>query len=132
MSLRVLEEIRKSDICQRSKYTNRYSIGETMPIVTDNIGRMVAVDFLRPLPKGLGNVQTIFVVVDIFSKYVKLYTVRNPTTENSIDKMRQYFAEAEKPERILTNNGKAFTSRNWQEWMQREGIRHVLIPIRHP
>lgn len=74
---------------------------------------------------------------DIFSiirgrQYVKLYTVRNPTTANSIDKMRQYFADVERPETILTDYGKAFTSRYWQEWLQEEGIQHVLILKRHP
>lgn len=46
MSHRILEAIKPCGICLRAKYINKYPIGQSRSIVTDNISQMVTVDFL--------------------------------------------------------------------------------------
>ena len=42
---------------------------------------LVAVDLFGPLPKGRGGVMYIFVMLDTFSKYVRLYSVKRATSQ---------------------------------------------------
>lgn len=65
----------KCYICQRAKYTTKYLLGESKPMLTNKIKDILAIDYFEPLPRALGNMKYVFVVVDSFSKYVKLYTV---------------------------------------------------------
>ena len=41
---------------------------------------LVAVDLYGPLPKGRGGVMYVFVVLDTFSKFVKLYSVKRASS----------------------------------------------------
>ena len=41
---------------------------------------LVAVDLYGPLPKGRGGVVYVFVVLDTFSKLVRLYSVKRATS----------------------------------------------------
>lgn len=127
---RILRMIRRCKICQYAK--NRYLHGISKAIIPKDVNEMIAIDYLGPLPKGLGNVQHVFVIIDTFSKFIKLHPVRNPTTKNSIDKLREYISKFGKPKKILTDFGAAFTSQNWKKWMTEQNMEHVLIPVRHP
>lgn len=40
------------------------------------VGDLVTVDLYGPLPIGRGGVEYIFLVIDSFSKYVKLYALK--------------------------------------------------------
>ena len=62
------------ELCQKSKVVNYRLEGELNYIKVAKPFDLVAVDLYGPLPKGRGGVMHIFVVLDAFSKYVRLYS----------------------------------------------------------
>lgn len=53
-------------------------------IVANKPCDLVAIDFYGPLPRSSGGVQYILLALDIFSKYVCLYPMRNATTQSAL------------------------------------------------
>ena len=68
-------------LCQKSKVVNYRLEGELNYIKVEKPFDLVAVDLYGPLPKGRGGVMYIFVVLDTFSKYVRLYSVKRATSK---------------------------------------------------
>ena len=69
-------------------------------------GKLVTVDFYGPIPKSIAGVQYIFVLIDAFSKYVRLYPVKRATTRIILSKLENdYFKHTGKPSEILVDNG---------------------------
>ena len=84
-------------------------------VQSDAPSDLITVDYFGPLPRGRGGVKYIFVVLDAFSKLVRLYPVKKATTVVSIKKiLEHYIPECGKPNRILSDNGTQFTSSRWK------------------
>lgn len=131
------QEIKKyvitCDLFQRVKPLNVNMTGEFNLVKSEGPGDLVTVDFFGPLPKSVGGVAYIFVFLDAFSKYVKLYTIKKETTEIALKKLfEHYIPELGKPKRILADNGTQFTSRRWIEGLQRADIQIIYSSVRHP
>lgn len=58
------------DMCQRIKHLNRSMEGEYGNVSSEHPGELATVDFYGPLPRSVGGVEYIFVVLDAFSKLV--------------------------------------------------------------
>lgn len=50
-------------------------------------GDLICVDFYGPLPKSIGSMEYVFVVLDMFSKYVKLYPIKKKNCETILRKL---------------------------------------------
>jgi hypothetical protein len=79
--------IRSCDICQRCKDHHRENYGETKPMIPKQKGEMVSIDFYGPLVTSSGGVKYILVMVDNFTKFVKLYTLKRATTRATLRKL---------------------------------------------
>lgn len=92
----------------------------------------VHVDFLGPFPKSKkGNVHVIG-IVDSFSKLIVLKATRTTRTREVIrllDEVTQYFGV---PSRLVTDRGTAFTSREFQRYIDDNAIKHVLTAVQTP
>lgn len=124
--------IRACDTCQKSKYPSRKLIGTTHPIIASRPGELVTVDYYGPLPEGRSRVSYIFVVIDAFSKYVRLYPLRRAQSKISALKIINDFSRSIKVDTILSDHGSQFTSQIWQNLLKRHGIRPTFSSIRHP
>ena len=100
---------------------------------------------LRPIPKGdkpletlhidhLGPLETtsklyrhIFVVIDAFTKFVWLYPTKSTTTAEVIKKLEIQKEVFGSPSRIVSDRGTAFSSNEFHDYCQREGIELHLI-----
>ena len=102
--------VRACDVCQKCKDTgNTVLFGGTKAIVPLGRGDLVSADYFGPLPISSAGVRYLFVVVDNFTQYVRLFTLRRATTSNTLRRMRQYCEELGTPKAILTDNGTQFT-----------------------
>lgn len=133
----MLQEIKKfvlaCDLCQRVKCPNRKTIGAFGNVESSGPGDLVSVDFFGPLPRSQGGVEYIFVRLDVFSKYVKLYPIKRETTDTILNKtFNCYIPEMANPTRILSDHGTQFTSPKWGERLRQEGIKAIFSSIRHP
>lgn len=128
----VVERVRSCDVCQKMKHPNRTIQGPLTPILPDAPGDLVCVDFYGPLPRGRLGAKYVFVVIDAFSKYVKLYPLRSATAKIAAKRIVEDFAGIIRPKCVLSDHGTQFTSRIWKNTLQNAGIRATHSSIRHP
>ena len=125
--------VRACDLCQRVKYLTIAMEGEYQLVAADNPSELVTVDLYGPLPRSRGGVEYIFVVLDSFSKLVRLYTLKKATAKAVVQKiLKNYIPECGKMQKILSDNGTQFTASEWRNSLEKEGIKVVFSSIRHP
>ncbi|XP_062604119.1 uncharacterized protein K02A2.6-like [Saccostrea cucullata] len=76
--------------------------------------------------------QSFLVIIDSFSKWLKVMQVKSTTSSNTIEKLRTWFASVGIPEEIVSDNGPKFTSCEFQDFMKHSGVKHTLVPPYHP
>ena len=87
----------------------------------------VHVDYAGPLD-GL----MFLIVIDAYSKWMEVVPVKSATSQVTIDKLRSIFVTHGLPEMLVSDNGTAFTSAEFQEFTSRNAIRHVFVSPYHP
>ena len=76
--------------------------------------------------------KTLLIIIDAYSKWIEVFSVPSTSSECTIWKLRTVFATHGLPEVLVSDNGPAFTSQEFKEFIQRNGIRHVFTPPYHP
>ena len=66
------------------------------------------------------------IVVDAYSKWMEVVPIHHATSKTTIDKLRVIFVMHGLPEMLVSDNGTPFTSAEFQEFVTRNAIRHVL------
>lgn len=132
MYQRLKDILKTCDICQKAKYSNKNFHGPMNPILVNNPGELVCVDFYGPLPESRGKTAYILVVVDMFSKFTKLYTLRKATAKMAARKIIDDYNKVVKIDTLLSDHGSQFTSRTWAQELNTAGIRFTFSSIRHP
>ncbi|BES90037.1 multicellular organismal development [Nesidiocoris tenuis] len=129
---KVREVIRSCVICQRIKTTHvRHS--PMLSVSATEPRELVAIDFYGPLPASPLNFRYILVVVDIATKFVRLYPILKASGAAVIDCLTQDFIPAYGPiNAILSDNGTQFTSATWCDKLRRMNIQLFRTSIRHP
>ena len=64
----------------------------------------------------------ILVVVDAHSKWIEANIVNSATTTTTIQKLRAMFATHGLPQTVVSDNGSVFTSSDFEEFIQMNGI----------
>ena len=72
------------------------------------------------------------VLVDSHSKWMDIQIMHSITSEKTIEKLGIIFATHGLPQKIVTDNGPSFTSKEFEDFMQRNGIKHVKSAPYHP
>ena len=72
------------------------------------------------------------VVVDAYSKWLEVIPVSSTSSSITIEKLRQLFACHGLPKRLVSDNGTAFTSQEFTNFLQQNGISHSKSPPFHP
>lgn len=99
------------DLCHQIKLNNVKMEGAHNMVHSDEPGDLVYVDSYWPLPRSTGGPEYIFVMLDVFSKYVKLYPIKKENTNTILKKLfDHYIPEMGQPKRILSDHGTQFTS----------------------
>ena len=81
---------------------------------------------------GLFLSRMFLVIVDAHSKWLEIHEVSSATSQSTIERMASSFATHGLPELLVTDNGSVFTSSEFEEFLQRHGIRHVTSSPYHP
>lgn len=92
----------------------------------------IHVDHLGPLEKTGNRNKFIFVVIDAFTKFVKLYPCRSTKTEEVIKHLRNYFQTYSKPRKIISDRGTSFTSAAFKHFLEDESVNLVLVAAGTP
>lgn len=111
------------DVCQKAKVFN-VCRGETHAVIPNKPGELVSVDLMGPLPRSLSSATYLFVVVDLFTKLVRLYAIKKASARVLLNKiLTKYVQELGKPQAILSDNGSQFVSKVWRDGLSKEGIK---------
>lgn len=125
--------IKTCDLCQRTKVNNVTARGPTLNLIPEKPMEMVSADLMGPLPRGQGGCQYILAILDIFSKYIKLYPLKRATTDTIVRRIvNDYIPTMGLFQKILTDNGTQFTSKKWIRKMEELKIKSIHTTAYHP
>lgn len=113
----VSQYVTSSDLCQKAKIYNWAMPG---PMISHHqltrVLEVLSINLSGPLPKSQGGVPFVLVMINTFSKFVQLYSLKRATTIAILNRLiKYYFINVEKPHRILTDNGTQFCSKLWKK-----------------
>lgn len=100
-----------------------HSIPKGLPFTT------VHVDHYEPIDRSHATKKYVLLIIDAFTKYVRLYTVKITTSRESIKCLRDYFQSFSRPKVLVSDRGTSFTSKEFEEFMTEMNIIHIKAAI---
>lgn len=129
----VTKVVGKCLLCAQTKVPNQKCRGIMGHVLATEPLEIVCVDLYGPLPRGKGGLQYILVILDVFTKFVKLYAIKKATAQVVTDKvMDRYVIEIGQPRKIISDNGTQFRSRKWKTLTTVLGIELGYTAVYHP
>ena len=87
----------------------------------------VHIDHFGPLPSIMSKRKHILVIVDAFTKYVKLYAVNSTSTKEVCACLDKYFECYSRPRRVISDRGSCFTSLEFGAYLLDNNVEHVKV-----
>jgi hypothetical protein len=87
----------------------------------------IHVDYAGPVEGKM-----ILVTVDSYSKWIEADVVSGCTAQTTIKKLRHLFAAQGVPEILVSDNGPCFTSSEFSQFLEKNGVRHITSAPYHP
>lgn len=92
----------------------------------------IHIDHLGPLSTTTQKFKHILVIVDGFTKFVKLYPVRTTSSKEAIKCLLMYFNAYSRPIRIVSDRDTAFTSEEFSQFIKNFNVIHIKIATASP
>ena len=86
----------------------------------------IAVDTIGPLPIDEDGNKYLIVIIDCFSRYLKLHPAQDATATAAAPALLQFVSTYGQPSQILSDNGPQYVNQLIQELTNMIGIEHVL------
>ena len=67
------------------------------------------------------------IVIDSHSKWMEAFPMNTSTSSATIEKLRMAFGRHGLPEIVVTDNGSNFVSKEFEEFLKQNGIRHISL-----
>ena len=71
------------------------------------------------------------ILIDAHSKWMEVYPTSSSSSQVTIEKMQQCFSFFGLPEQLVTDNGSAFVSDEFQQFSRNNGIQHIRTSPHH-
>ena len=85
------------------------------------------VDHYVPVDKQHLLKRHVFLIVDAFTKFVRLYATKTTASREAIKCLSDYFASYSKPRVIISDCGTCFTSQEFGDFLNENNVRLILI-----
>lgn len=90
------------------------------------------VDHLGPLPNSLAKRKHVFLVIDGFTKFIKLYPVKTTQSKEAITCLKSFFENYSRPNRLISDRGSCFTSKEFANFLEEQNVKHIKIATHSP
>lgn len=90
------------------------------------------IDHLGPMETTKKKNRHILIVVDAFTKYLRLYAVKTTSSKDSIKCLQSYFSSFSRPLRIVSDRGTSFTSEEFSSFLRDHNINQCKIATASP
>ncbi|CAG2221678.1 Uncharacterized protein K02A2.6 [Mytilus edulis] len=87
----------------------------------------IHIDFAGPFMN-----KSFLIMVDAYSKWIDIHVMNSTTSEATIAKLKQTFATHGLCDLIISDNGAAFTSKEFADYVKSNGIEHRTSAPWHP
>lgn len=94
---------------------------------TESVWSRIHIDFAGPIK---GNM--LFILIDSHSKWVEVFNTKTTTSSYVVTKLREVFCRLGLVDTIVSDNGPQFTSEEFKQFVDNNGIRHILTAPGHP
>jgi transposase InsO family protein len=124
--------IRRCDVCSRVKSNAKNRMN---PVSLPNSKRpfqRVSMDYAGPLSRTQSGNRYFLVMVDDFSRYLKVFPARDCSAATTIKCFKQMCLEEGAPEEILSDNGTHFTADVFTELLSMMRVNHIRTAPYHP
>ena len=129
----VRQHIKMCFECLITKKPGGKTLGTLHPIPPgDRPFEILNVDHLGPFATTEKGNKHILVIVCNLTKFVKLYAVKDVSSELVIEKMEKFFLERGLPKRIIADRGSGFRSNEFGDYCEEKGIKRTLNSKDHP
>lgn len=88
--------------------------------------KRIHIDFLGPIKNS-----NFLLIIDSYSKWMEVFPMKNTTTENTIEKLRETFARYGIPETVVSDNGAQLVSYKMKQFFSNNGVKHITSPPGH-
>lgn len=123
---------RRCKICQLFKNKNYVNYNIPKNIVSRDILDTVAIDFFGELIISNNNKKFVLVMVDVFTKFIKLFACKRTNFVEIKDCLVKYISEVGKPSKLILDNATYFQSERFRKFCNNKGIQLNFTSIRHP
>jgi len=90
------------------------------------------IDHFGPLPSVISKKKHLLVIIDGFTKFVKLFPVNSTSTKEVNICFSKYFQYYSRPRRIVSDRGTCFTSLEFAKFLLENNIEHVKVATASP
>jgi len=118
--------VRECEMCQ-SVLPNPESSRQNPWIWPSRPYQRIHIDYAGPFMGG-----NFLIVVDARSKWPEVIPMTSTTTTSTITELRKLFSSYGIPDQLVSDNGPQFTSYEFQEFLSRNGVKHILSSPYHP
>ena len=87
----------------------------------------IHIDFAGPFLNSM-----FLVVVDAHSRWLEIEKMNTTTSAKTIETLQKLFARYGVPAQLVSDNGPQFTSEEFQQFLKRNGIKHITSAPYHP
>ncbi|KAK9745806.1 Integrase zinc binding domain [Popillia japonica] len=124
--------VRQCVKCIFSKSKNRVCNNEIKSILVENVLDLVCVDFIGNLIPGDQGYSHIFVITDIFSKFVRIYPTHSYNTDTALECIQRFINRHGRMNRLLADNATYFQNEKFKTTLSQQNIEVIFSSIRHP
>lgn len=118
-------------LCQNCQICNKYSVNPPKAILhpwpqTFKPWSRIHIDFLGPIYNN-----KYIVIIDSYTKWLEVFKMQQTHAKHVINCLRSLFARYGLPDTLVSDNGPPFFSTEFEEYMQKNGIKHLFSPPYH-
>lgn len=73
-----------------------------------------------------------FFVIDAYSKWIEVFTTKSPTSGFTVKCLRYLFSRFGNPAKTVSDNGAQFTSSEFKQFLEQNGIKHTYTAPGYP